>query len=130
MAKTDVPVISKLLVIEDDPVLKRFYQQALEGIYKDLTVVESSLEAMNLLRNGKFDFLITDLKLSEKDGLDIISCAVENCPDIKILVASGYVTDAKYHNEMIHIINIKGFLQKPFTIEVLLQKISSIASGA
>jgi DNA-binding NtrC family response regulator len=130
MQKPDNHLISKMLVTEDDPVLKRFYQQALENICKELSVVESPVEAMRLLKSKKFDFLITDLKLTGKDGLDIISCAVENCPEIIILVASGYVTDSKYHDELVHVGNIKGFLQKPFTVEILHQKLESIVSDA
>ena len=130
MQKSDNHIISKLLVTEDDPVLKRFYQQALENICEELTVVESPLEAIDLLESQNFDFLITDLKLTGKDGLDIISCAVEYCPDIIILVASGYVTDSKYHDELTNVGNIKGFLQKPFTVEILHQKLISIVSDA
>ncbi len=130
MEKSDALIISRLLVTEDDPVLKRFYQQALENICRELTVVDSPIEAINLLKSRNFDFLITDLKLTVKDGLDIISCAVENCPDIIILVASGYVTDSKYHDELIQVGNIKGFLQKPFTVEALHQKLEAMVSDA
>ena len=119
-------LISRLLVTEDDPVLKRFYLQALKPICEKLKVVDSSTEAIALLKSQSFDFLITDLKLSEKDGLDIISCALDNCPDIIILVASGYVNDSKYHDELIRIKNVKGYLQKPFTMDVLHQKIKTI----
>lgn len=130
MQKSDNHIISKLLVTEDDPVLKRFYQQALENTCEELSVVESPLKAIELLESQNFDFLITDLKLTGKDGLDIISCAVENNPNIIILVASGYVTDSKYHDELSNVGNIKGFLQKPFTVEILHQKLESIISDA
>ena len=126
MENTSPALIPSLLVSEDDPVLKRFYQQALETLCEECIVVDSSLKAMELLSGRQFDFLITDLKLSEKDGLDIINCAVQNNPQISILVASGYVTDSKYHDELVQVSNVKGVLQKPFTIEVLHQKIKAI----
>ncbi|MBF0432441.1 MAG: response regulator [Fibrobacteria bacterium] len=119
-------LIPKTLVTEDDPVIKRFYEQALKDKCQSLKVVESSSEAMALLKSEQFDFLITDLKLSESSGVDIISCAVENLPDIKILVASGYVSDEQYQDELNKIDNVKGLMQKPFTLRDLTKKIESI----
>ena len=128
MADPIQPFISSMLVTEDDPVLKRFYQQALEDACKELNVVDSPEEALELLKSRKFDFLVTDLKLSEKNGLDIINCAVQQCPEITILVASGYVSDTQYQGELKQYSNIKGFLQKPFTIEDLYHKLEAIIS--
>ena len=122
--------IKKLLVSEDDRVLIRFYSQALQDCCEFLSVVDTASEAIELLRYGDYDFLITDLKLEQKDGLDVVNSAIKYNSDIKILVASGYVTDSVYHDEMVKIKQIKGYLQKPFTLELLIQKIAEITSDA
>jgi two-component system cell cycle response regulator CpdR len=126
MVNPSTPYVSRLLVTEDDIVLRRFYQQALIPIAKELVVTETSSQAIALLEHQEFDFLITDLKMAEKDGIDIINQAVVSCPGIKILVASGYVSDAKYREKLAGFKNITGFLQKPFTVDTLLQKLESI----
>ena len=117
-----------ILVTEDDMVLKRFYKQALESECREVTIVEEPGAAMSLLEEKSFDFLITDLLFSRQTGLDIIKKAVQVRPGIIILVASGHVTDNHYHGEMLEIDNIKGYLQKPFTIHELHEKIDSILS--
>jgi two-component system capsular synthesis sensor histidine kinase RcsC len=128
MTDEQLPLVTSMLVTEDDPVLKRFYEQALENICENLTVVDSPHEAMNMLKVHQFEFLITDLKLSEKNGLDIITYAVQHCPKIIVLVASGYVSDTQYQAELQKVPNIKGFLQKPFTLDDLTRKIASMVS--
>jgi len=118
--------ISNLLVSEDDAVLIRFYQQALLECCSNLKVTDSPNEAMEILKSESIDFLITDLKIAEKNGVDIMHCAVKHNPEIKILVASGYVSDHEYQDKLKDFTNIKGFLQKPFTVNTLLEKIASI----
>jgi two-component SAPR family response regulator len=130
MEKDNTPMISSLLVSEDNLVLNRFYKQALENVCEELMIVESPVEAIDLLKSRSYEFLITDLKLADKTGLDIISCAVETCPEIKILVASGYVTDSEYHSDLLKTENVKGYLEKPFTYETLIEKIESILSDS
>ncbi len=118
--------LKHLLIAEDDFVLKRFYQQALKGKCEQLTIVDSPDEAIKLLAKNKFDLLISDLEFSGKNGLDVIRVAMEYSSEIKVLVASGFVADAKYQGELMAISCIKGFLQKPFTLQELLDKIEAI----
>lgn len=118
--------IKHMLVTEDDPILKRFYEMALADVCENLEVVIDPELALEKLGHKQYDFLITDLKLGGKNGLDVISKAVVSNPDIKIMVASGYVNDAKYQDDLHSCPNIKGFLQKPFTVNILLQNLQSI----
>ncbi len=120
-------LFKKLIVTEDDKVLQRFYSQALADLCQELNVVESPQKAVEAMHNGACDFLITDLKLNETNGLEVVEKAISKNANIKILVASGYVTDQEYHDKMQNIPQIKGYLQKPFTLEELIQKIKSIA---
>ena len=53
--------IKNLLVTEDDKILIRFYEQALESICEYHKVAGTSHEALEVLGTRTFDFLITDL---------------------------------------------------------------------
>jgi DNA-binding NtrC family response regulator len=118
--------VQNLLIVEDDPILRRFYKQSLKGYCGQLTLVDTSEKALEELKNCFYEFLITDLKLDSRNGLDVVQFAVERCSTIKILVASGYATDEAYHKQLGGTPNVKGFLQKPFTIEDLHSKLDTI----
>lgn len=120
---THPPIEGRLLVTEDDPILMRFYQYALKGVCTEVRVMDDPDKALEELLEASFDFIITDLKLGGKNGLDIISKAVLKNPDVRVLVASGYVGDSKYREELECYPQIKGFLQKPFTVDELLRTV-------
>ena len=118
--------LGSTLVIENDLVLKRFYQQALKNRCPTLHVVTSAREAMELLETQLFDFVITDLQLPGESSAAILDKAKKQNPHIKALVASGYCDDEKYKEQMAPSGVVKGYLQKPFTIHQLLEKIENI----
>jgi|GEM_PF-1993977 len=120
-----LPLPGRMLVAEDDPILLRFYQIALKGVCTDVKVLSDAESALQELLNSSFDFLITDLKLGGKNGIDIINQAVSRNPQVKVLVASGYVDDSKYQQNLAYFPQICGYLQKPFTIDQLLQTVRS-----
>lgn len=127
MRPAPAPFISSLLVTEDDLVLRRFYRQALGDICQKLAVVDNPETAAEILRGGEFEFLITDLKMGGRSGLEIIEIAVAYRAGIAILVASGYVDDEKYSGRLETIPNVRGVLQKPFTADQLYEKLAAIA---
>ena len=57
------------------------------------------------------------------------SFVVEKNPGIKVLVASGYVQDLHYRRETEQVPNILGYLEKPFTLDELLDKVNDIISN-
>lgn len=50
----------------------------------------SAEEALEILKNGKFDVLIADINLPGMSGIDLAETAVKGRSDIKVIFASGY----------------------------------------
>lgn len=126
MVPKELPGLRRVLVTEDDLVLMRFYRQALASICKEAVVVSSKEEAIRELERGAVDLLIADLQLPEEDGVAVVRQAISTQPHLPILIASGYVADERYRAEMDSLSNIKGYLEKPFTVDQLFQKIREI----
>src|SRR5262245_5885213 len=76
---------ANLLVVDDDPEVRRqlelFYAQSGYGI----TVAASAEEAIEIFDPDEVDLLITDLKLPEMDGSQLICWMRERFPDIPII---------------------------------------------
>ena len=88
---------------------------------------ENGLEAVNYVRDNKMsvDLIILDLKMPVMDGHDAFYEIRKIDPEMKILIASGYI-GAKDLNGIMKEPKT-GFLQKPFSGEMLLGAIQKLS---
>ena len=83
---------SKVLVVDDDPFALRSIAKVLEGgRYQVMTAINGS-EALDLLRQDSFDLVLTDLKMPEVDGLEVLRQAREIAPQAVVLILTGYAS--------------------------------------
>ncbi|SEM24188.1 PAS domain S-box-containing protein [Syntrophus gentianae] len=118
-----------VMVVEDDPALLLLSRTMLTGLgYKVLEASSPSL-ALKLAaeHSGEINLLLTDMVMPEMNGKDLAQEVQVLHPEIKIVFMSGYTADTIAH----HGIMDKGvrFLQKPFTIKDIADKIRQTLDG-
>ncbi len=118
-----------VMVVEDDPALLLLSRTMLTGLgYKVLEASSPSL-ALKLAaeHSGAINLLLTDMVMPEMNGKDLAQEVQVLHPEIKIVFMSGYTADTIAH----HGIMDKGvrFLQKPFTIKAIADKIRQTLDG-
>ena len=115
-----------VLVVEDEPMLRRLMQSALEEYGYRVLLAEGPLEALSLLRGneGKVDILITDVVMPKMDGRELAEEVQKLSPGMPVLYVSGYADNVVAHHGVLD----KGvaFLQKPFTPESLARKVGEV----
>ena len=116
----------KILLLDDEPIVAERVKSSLEmsGYYVDSFI--SSNDAIDNLKKIKYDILITDLKMSSPDGIEVLQIARELQPDIKAIVITGFAT--KQTAETVMNKGAIEFLAKPFKLSQL-KKILSVISG-
>jgi PAS domain S-box-containing protein len=62
----------KILVVEDDPDTRDLVRRLLESYRAQVTVAASAPEALELMRTGRMDMLLSDIGLPDMDGYDLI----------------------------------------------------------
>ncbi|MCK5220372.1 MAG: sigma-54-dependent Fis family transcriptional regulator [Candidatus Aminicenantes bacterium] len=83
--------MARILFVDDDISMRSGVKISLNSY--DIVVAGNKKEAAELLGNGEFDLLLTDLCMPEKsDGLDLIKNAREMCEDLYIVVVTGFAT--------------------------------------
>lgn len=118
-----------ILVVEDDDNVRRFTVSALNEMGYKVHQAASGKEALNMVDKVNIvpDLMITDLIMPEINGMVLAKEFRSMFPDIKIIITSGYPNK--------HILNIEEleenvyFLQKPYSINILLEKIHTAISG-
>jgi len=113
---------ARVLVVDDDPVVQRSCERILREDY-DVRMVDSGRGGLSLLAAESFDLALVDLKLPDISGMDILRHAADRCPDLPIIIITGYSTI----RSAVRAIKLGAFdyVAKPFTpdeIEATVEK--------
>jgi DNA-binding response OmpR family regulator len=81
--------MARILVIEDDSMLRNMMRQMLEHEGYEVLVAEDGIEAGKLYKKNEVDLVITDVLMPEKDGLEVIMEIRAKMPQVKIIAISG-----------------------------------------
>ncbi len=107
-----------VLVVDDEPVVITSANRILTPEGYTVTGASSVKEAMGLLTNGDFDLVITDLKMPEMGGIDLIKWLRDNNNKIGIIVITGYPSQETIRDAL-HM-GIVDYLPKPFSPALLI----------
>lgn len=115
----------EICVVDDEQIVCDRLQPMFEKNGFPVESFTDSQSAMERLGEKKFDILITDLKMAGPDGLELLSCARERFPDIRVIIITGFATVDTAREAM------KGgavdFIAKPFRLSHLRDLVLKIA---
>ena len=115
----------QVLVIDDDDDVRDCIVEYLIMKGFDVAACKDGSEGMRQFASQRYDLVITDIMMPEKDGLSTMIAMQKINPSVKILAISG----AEMKNELLHaagLVGAVGMLLKPFSMEELTQSIQTI----
>ena len=116
----------KMIIIDDEigiaNSIKNVFDWKEFGI-EEVYVFDSGVEALERIRIGDIDILMTDIRMPEMDGLELSRCAKKITPDMKIIMCSGY-DDFEYAKAAMRI-GVMEYLLKPVTLEEVTGAVKS-----
>jgi two-component system cell cycle sensor histidine kinase/response regulator CckA len=118
-----------ILVVEDEEVVRQLLTSVLEDAGYNVMCAGSPNNAIALVRGhaGAIQLLVTDVVMPEMHGPDLARLLTAMKPDMKVLFVSGYSENDISDQGVIepHL----DVLQKPFTQQILIRKISSMLAN-
>lgn len=81
--------MQKILVIDDNVVVRNTIVQLLEGEGYQVVSAEDGRRGLNVFRTERPDLVITDIIMPEKEGIETIRDIREASPNAKIIAISG-----------------------------------------
>jgi DNA-binding response OmpR family regulator len=81
-----------ILVIDDEPHLRRSLMLILQRAGYQVTMAGSAYEARHYLQAGPFDLIFLDLKMPEVDGLTLLAEIRTQYPDLPVLILTAHAT--------------------------------------
>lgn len=111
-----------ILLVDDDAIILTGVGLVLEKSGFTITAASSGERAIELIRQMKFDVIITDLVMKEVDGLHVLSAAKAADPETMVIVLTGYI-DVSFATEAERL-SLDDYLLKPCESDELLFRIS------
>ena len=109
---------AKILCVDDEPVILDSFRKilVLDGFSVD--TVEKGSEALTLIRSNHYDFVFTDLKMPEMDGVEVTKAVKHLRPDIDVVIITGYAAVETAVETMKF--GAMDYVEKPFTEDELI----------
>ena len=79
----------QILIIEDEPAIRRFLVRALAEDGYAVTALGTAREAMQMIENVDFEAIIVDMSLPDADGIDVVRQIHVDFPYVPVLAISG-----------------------------------------
>lgn len=117
----------KILVVDDFPTMRRIVRNLLKELgFENVDEAEDGQMALEKLRNGNFEFVVSDWNMPNLDGLEMLKC-IRADPNLKSLPVLMVTAEAKKENIIAAAqAGANGYVVKPFTAATLEEKLNKI----
>lgn len=114
-----------IMVVDDEEVIRNMVKDFLSVRGYEIILASNGSEALEKFRQheGEVELVLLDMVLPEKNGMEVLNDLRQINPRVKAILTSGYtrnITENNLDND------ITSFLQKPFRIATLIQKINEL----
>jgi len=111
--------IARILAVDDEETILGSFRKILVLAGYSIDTVERASEALGLIRRNDYDFIFTDLKMPEMNGVELTRAAKHLRPDIDVIVITGYAS-IETAVETVKL-GAMAYVEKPFTEDELLE---------
>ena len=102
----------RVMVLDDEPIVGKRLRQALTKQDFEVEVFEDPTNAISRLGEAHFDIVVTDLRMEEVNGIQVLEYITANCKNTRVILITGYATVEVAREAL-----VKGafdFIAKPF----------------
>jgi DNA-binding NarL/FixJ family response regulator len=116
--------IKSVLVVDDERAMCLTLREFLQRSGYECRTSANGAEALDMLKSGEFNLMISDIKMPEKDGMDLLREVCAGYPGIETIMMTGQA--AEYTYSQIIEAGAADFIRKPFELPELRAKIERI----
>ena len=113
--------MARILIIDDHDAMREGMAVAVKKIGCDVSAVRSAAEGLLAYKKSSFDLVVTDLKMEQMDGIELVRQLKAQDPDAVVMVVTAFGTIETAVNAMQQ--GAYDFITKPFPPEVFRAKV-------
>jgi signal transduction histidine kinase len=114
----------RILVVDDEGNVREMISKIINLIGHEVVTTGSGKEALEILKNEPISIMITDVKMPEIDGFELMKVVRNQFPDIHLICMTGH--GASYTYSDVVGVGAKDFITKPFTIDEMRAKLNRV----
>ncbi len=105
----------RILVVDDDRLIRGFFSEILPDTPALVDTAGTAADAIASLEDGSYQVVVTDLKLPDGDGSDLVRHIQQHAPDTVVVVMTGQGSI----KETVELVKIGAYdvVTKPFRLE-------------
>jgi DNA-binding response OmpR family regulator len=115
---------TRVLLVEDEDVARKTLSFYLNTIFDEVVVAKDGEEGASIFKKNfeqkkRFDLVLTDLKMPNKDGISMIDDMRELVPNQRFIIVSAH----KNEDDLLKLINLRvlGYFVKPLNIDNMME---------
>jgi two-component system, sensor histidine kinase SagS len=112
----------RVLVADDEELIRQTIQDVLASRGMTVDLAHDGTEAIALLEKGRYDLVISDIKMPGATGYDVFARAKALCPDTKVILITGFGYDPNHSIVRANQEGLSAVVFKPFKVKQLLDE--------
>ena len=117
-----MPEQNKILIVDDEKIIRDFLSDVLNDY--PLSLAENGKEAIEKLQQENYRLIITDLKMPEVGGIQVVKAVKKMNPNVCVIVITGY---ASLETEIeCTKLGVTDYIKKPFTVERIRKAVKNV----
>ena len=117
----------RILIVDDDPVVREVLEQIIMGIGHRPDVAKDGVEGLQKATGSEYEIIFTDLKMPRMGGMDFLKEVKKASPGVSVVVITGFPTVENAVNAMKE--GADDFITKPFNIDAVHSIINKLAGA-
>ena len=118
-----------VLIVDDEPTLRRLMRRALSGIGLEVVEAANGLEALEQFRAHEVVAIVSDVRMPLMGGIELVEQLQGLAPDVPVVLVSG--SEEVPSRAAAHALGAFDFLAKPFDLfELGCRVLSAVAAHA
>src|SRR6202140_3128417 len=111
-----------LLIVDDELSMRQFLTHLFQRDGHSIRAAENGRQAMELLRQQPADVVISDVKMPDMGGIELLRAARELQPDVEVIMMTAFANEETAHEAFL--LGAFDFVHKPFDNELLKEKVA------
>ena len=115
---------ARILAVDDEAIVLDSFRKILVVAGYSVDTVETGKEALGLVRKNDYDFVFTDFKMPEMNGVEVTKAVKHLRPDIDVVLITGYASIESAVETMKY--GAMDYVEKPFTDDELTEMVNTL----
>ena len=118
------PTPYRVLVVDDQEIMGKLIADVLARFGHQCRIAKSGAEALESMKEDKYDAVITDIVMPEMDGVALTKELLGLRPDLPVMVMTGH--GGSYSPDSAYLAGARDFITKSFTIDDFIFRFSKM----